>query len=242
MKNNITKYIFILYTACCFCQFQAIATNNSLQKPQVIVNDSSIIEIRQPDTKKQNELLNEKDYQYERKSPAGKNPWERFKEWLINQLDKIFNSKGGEISLEILKYVLIVAAIVAIVLILLKNNLRSLFYGKSATTNIEFAELEEDIHAIDFNNLISKAIQEKDYRRAVRLHFLKLLKELTDKNLIAWKIDKTNKDYYIELSNTSYSRQFKELTFLYEYIWYGSFELNEDDYNTTINKFQAFKI
>lgn len=242
MKNNIIKYIFLFLITCCYCHIPAIATTDSLQKTKVIVIDSSIIAVRKPGVEKQNELLNNKDYQYERKSPVGKNPWERFKEWLANQLEKLFSSKGGEISLKILKYVLIIVAIVTIVFILLKNNIRSLFYGKSAKTTIDFSELEEDIHTIDFNELISKAIQEKDYRRAVRLHFLKLLKELTDKNLIAWKIDKTNKDYYIELSNTSYSKQFKELTFLYEYIWYGSFELNEEDYNTTINKFQSFKI
>jgi hypothetical protein len=242
MKNNITKYIILLLIAFCYCYTPAMAKNDSLQKTKVIVIDSSIIAIRKPSAEKQNELLNNKDYQYERKSPVGKNPWERFKEWLANQLDKLFSSKGGEISLNILKYALIIAAIVTIVFILLKNNVRSLFYGKSAKTIIDYSELEEDIHKIDFNELISKAIYEKDYRRAVRLHFLKLLKELTDKNLIAWKIDKTNKDYYIELSNTSYSKQFNELTFLYEYIWYGNFELNEDDYNTTINKFKSFRL
>lgn len=204
--------------------------------------DSSAISVRQPNPEKQEKLLNDTDYQYERKKLKGRNPWERFKDWIAEKIIDMFDSKGGRLSLKTLKYGLIIAAIVIIIFILLKNNIRSLFYGKSSSTTIDFKEFEEDIHQIDFNDLISKALNEKDYRRAIRLHFLKLLKELTDKNLIAWKTDKTNSDYYIELSNTSYSKQFKELTFLYEYIWYGNFELSEDDYNTTINKFQSFKI
>ena len=74
------------------------------------------------------------------------------------------------------------------------------------------------------------------------LPFLKLLKELTDKNLISWKIDKTNSDYSIELSNSKYSKQFKELAFLYEYIWYGDFPVDDTNFKSTISKFNELKI
>jgi hypothetical protein len=68
-----------------------------------------------------------------------------------------------------------------------------------------------------------------------------LLKELTDKNLIHWQIDKTNNDYTIELSKSKFSSQFNELALLYEYIWYGDFDLNEERFKSTIEKFNAFK-
>jgi hypothetical protein len=107
---------------------------------------------------------------------------------------------------------------------------------------IDFSEFEEDIHKINFDKLIEEATSKKDFRKAIRLHFLKLLKDLTDNNLITWQIDKTNNDYSIELANNKYSSKFKELALLYEYIWYGDFPLDETNFISTILKFKEFKI
>jgi len=132
--------------------------------------------------------------------------------------------------------------IVIIILLVLKNDIRAVFYGKSASVTIDFKEFDEDIHKINFDELIANAISNNDYRKAVRLHFLKLLKELTDNNLITWQIDKTNNDYSIELSNSKYSKKFQELALMYEYIWYGDFQLDESNFKNTILKFKEFKI
>nr|MDQ3048623.1 DUF4129 domain-containing protein [Bacteroidota bacterium] len=150
--------------------------------------------------------------------------------------------KQGSLSIDVLYYLLLGAAIVTIIVLLLKNNIRSLFYGKSAKVAIDFKEFEEDIHAISFDKLIAEAIAKKDFRKAVRLHFLKLLKDLTDKDLIKWQIDKTNNDYSMELANSQYHSQFRELALLYEYVWYGDFHLNEDSFSSTVSKFKKFSI
>ncbi|MGZ4059834.1 MAG: hypothetical protein ACXVPU_12435, partial [Bacteroidia bacterium] len=182
------------------------------------------------------------DYKYDRVGPAPKSVWERFTEWFWRTIEKIFSTKGGKIGFNIFKFILIIAVIVIIIFLLLKNDVRALFYGKSASVQIDFSEFEENIHTINFDVLIDEAISKKDFRKAVRLHFLKLLKELTDNNLIKWQIDKTNNDYSIELANSKYSSQFKELALLYEYIWYGDFQLDESNFKATISKFKDFRI
>lgn len=224
-----------------YCTVSHAHTDSTKTKPSIVF-DSSQINVRCPLADKQKELINNPDYKYDHIAPAPKTMWERFKEWFYKKLEQIFDSKGGAAGLQILKYILIAAAIITITLLLLKNNVRSLFYGKSASVSIDFKEFEKDIHKINFQELISNAVSEKDFRRAVRLHFLKLLKELTDKNLITWKIDKTNNDYSIELSNTLHINKFKELSILYEYIWYGSFELDEANFKATLEKFNSFSI
>ena len=125
---------------------------------------------------------------------------------------------------------------------MLKNDIRAVFYGKSASVVIDFKEFSENIHKINFEELIADAISRRDYRKAVRLHFLKLLKELTDNNLITWQIDKTNNDYSIELSNSKFSSKFKELVLMYEYIWYGDLQLDEENFKSSILKFKEFKV
>jgi len=220
----------------------AYCIEGSLKNKNAIVFDSAKMDVREPDAIKQKELLANADYNYDHIGPAPKTIWERFKDWFWRRVDKIFNSRGGSIGFRILEYLLIATAIVLIVVLLLKNNVRALFYGKSAAIAIDFKEFEEDIHKINFNELISLALSEKDFRRAVRLHFLKVLKELTDKNLITWKIDKTNNDYSIELSNSKYNVYFEELTISYEYIWYGNFQLDETNFEVIIEKFKRFDI
>ncbi|MGZ4117459.1 MAG: hypothetical protein ACXVPY_08260 [Bacteroidia bacterium] len=207
-----------------------------------IVTDSSKTEIRKLSDEEQKKLLDNTDYKYDRVGPAPKSVWERFTEWFWRTIEKIFSTKGGKIGFNIFKFILIIAVIVIIIFLLLKNDVRALFYGKSASVQIDFSEFEENIHTINFDVLIDEAISKKDFRKAVRLHFLKLLKELTDNNLIKWQIDKTNNDYSIELANSKYSSQFKELALLYEYIWYGDFQLDESNFKATISKFKDFRI
>jgi hypothetical protein len=227
----------LLFNSAVYCN-----SDSTKSTSKTVIYDSSSVKVREPDNVKQRELLADPDYKYNRKEPAPATLWQRFKEWLSRKISELLSTKGGEVGLTILQYALVVAVIVLIVFLLLKNNIRSIFYGKSANIAIDFKEFDEDIHSINFNELINMALSQKDFRRAVRLHFLKLLKELTDRNLISWKTDKTNNDYFIELSNTSYSAHFKELALLYEYIWYGDFQLKEEEFKVTIERFNAFVI
>ena len=172
IKFHITAFLLLyglLYSSTVYCK------NNSPKIKIAIVFDSSKIEVRQLNAAEQQKLLNNKDYKYDKIGPEPKSPWERFKEWFWRKVDELFDTKGGGIALNILKYILIAATIVLIVFLLLKNDIRALFYGKSASISIDFKEFEEDIHKINFNELIAISLSEKDFRRAVRFHFLKLL-------------------------------------------------------------------
>jgi len=53
---------------------------------------------------------------------------------------------------------------------------------------------------------------------------------MTDKELIDWQLQKTNDDYLKELGSTKLQEPFKTITRLYDYIWYGNFDLDELKY------------
>lgn len=245
MLINSIKQVFFLSTIFLFIFLKSNAVfgiTDSTQTKNVLSFDSSKVQVRQPNPDEQEKLLENSEYKYDRIGPAPKTWWDRFKEWFWRLIDDLFSTEGGQIGLSIFQYVLIAAVIVAIVLLVLKNDIRAAFYGKSASVAIDFKEFDEDIHKINFDELIADAINKNDYRKAIRLHFLKLLKELTDKNLITWQIDKTNNDYSMELSNSKFSNRFKELALMYEYIWYGDFPLDEHNFKSSIAKFKEFKI
>ena len=82
---------------------------------------------------------------------------------------------------------------------------------------------------------------QKNFHAAVRLHFLQVLAQLADKNLIQYKEGLTNSDYLQQLSETSYYADYKKLTHHFEYAWYGRFPINPELYNRIETDFTSFK-
>lgn len=244
LNSTIRSYYLVILLLLCFTlqSYSSFAQSDPKKNTILLAIDSSNVQIRKMDPESQQQLLENSDYQYDRIGPAPKTLWDRIKEWFWRAVDEIFSSDGGKIGLSIFQYILIIAVIIIIVLLVLKNDIRAVFYGKSASVPIDFKEFEDDIHKINFDELITDAISKKDFRKAVRLHFLKLLKELTDSNLITWQIDKTNNDYSMELSNSKYSGKFKELALMYEYVWYGDLKMDEEHFKNTIRKFKEFNL
>lgn len=100
--------------------------------------------------------------------------------------------------------------------------------------------LEENIFEIDYQKEIEKAIRGLNYRLATRLLFLRLLKNLSQKNIIQYKQDRTNFDYLLQLSKGKYYNDFFRLTRNYEYAWYGKFEVSQEAFGVIKNEFEKF--
>ena len=102
-------------------------------------------------------------------------------------------------------------------------------------------EIPEDIFAINYQREIDKAAGKGNYRLAVRLMYLRLLKQLSDRNIIQYKQDRTNFDYLMQLSPTKYYDSFFRLTRHYEYAWYGHFDVEEAKYRIIASEFGRFE-
>lgn len=117
-----------------------------------------------------------------------------------------------------------------------------LFRKKSlVVSEEESTAMPEDIFAINYQKEIDKATATGNYRLAVRLMYLRLLKSMSEKNLINYKQDKTNFDYLTEVYKTPWYKQFFKVTRNYEYSWYGQFELSEDKFTAVKNDFIQFE-
>lgn len=86
---------------------------------------------------------------------------------------------------------------------------------------------------------LEKALLNKDYRLAIRIYFIFLIKELSEKKLINWEKEKTNYSYLVEMRNHKYYNEFDETVMLYELIWYGKRKINEDDYHKIEPQFKS---
>lgn len=92
----------------------------------------------------------------------------------------------------------------------------------------------------DFDQLIRQALQNSNYRQAVRYHYLRTLHLLAGKNLLQLAPDKTNFQYVHELTNSNYQQEFAALTLNYEYVWYGEFAIDKQIYDKIDSNFTRF--
>ena len=110
---------------------------------------------------------------------------------------------------------------------------------KTKTGPITLENVEENIHESDLDKFLKEALAKEDYTQAVRLYYLAIIKELSLNKWIKWKKDKTNRDYSRELSDSNFKDSFREVTRIFERVWYGNKELGGMDFRTMIQpKFQ----
>jgi hypothetical protein len=170
--------------------------------------------------------INEAPQREKLKPPPKKNSLSFFaKEWFRN-----------------LVWFLIVGGFIAIMIWFLASSNISIFQKKAIKIRQEKDVLStENIFDIRFDSEIDKAIATKDFRLAIRLLYLQLLKELSGKQLIQYKQEKTNSDYVLQLFGSPFYKDFFKLTRSFEYSWYGKFVITEQSFQTIRNDFYLFK-
>jgi hypothetical protein len=138
-----------------------------------------------------------------------------------------------------LAYVIIIGVIIAILYAVVRNVKAGSPKRKISQEAADAAHHFENIEDLDVNSLLQKTITEGNYRLAVRLYFLGLLKELNQQGFILWKKDKTNYDYLAELSAKDfYYDEVRELTLAYEQVWYGEHRLTTEAYQQLFAAFE----
>lgn len=139
-------------------------------------------------------------------------------------------------------WLIIIGGFAAFLMIYLSGSNIGLFRRKNKISNTGEEEVAtDDIFAINYQKEIDKAAAVGNYRLAVRLMFLRLLKNMSEKNIIRYQQDKTNLDYLLQLHSTKHYTDFFRITRNYEYSWYGKFEVSEKSYRIISNDFDHFE-
>jgi len=112
------------------------------------------------------------------------------------------------------------------------------FGRKSDTINIKPIEIATNIHQTDFYAMVEESVLKNDYRSAIRYYYLLSLKRLSNKEIIEWDSEKTNYDYYQEIKNTEVQKQFQYISYLYDYCWYGEFNIERQEFDTSEKAFK----
>ncbi|MDX2173993.1 MAG: hypothetical protein SFY56_12795 [Bacteroidota bacterium] len=158
--------------------------------------------------------------------------------------DWLFGKAGYdnvERTRKIVIWTVILVSFGIIIWLLSKTQLVSLIKPKPKATSFNFTDLTEDLNTINFEKKINEALKLNDYRLAVRWHYLKILFLMDKKLLITFAPFKTNVDYGYELKNETVKANFKKLSRIYEYVWYGQFVIDHKNYLDNADEFKKFE-
>ncbi len=189
----------------------------------------------------------DKDFQYE-ESLIEHNPSfiERFFNWLGRQfvrfVEWLFGVKYAKgILATLLKSIpYLIAALVLFLLFKFfrKVNSNSIVSTGANQAIVSYTDEEDLIKNKDLGKLIQQAIDNKNYRLAIRYYYLQLLQKLQENEVITWEQQKTNNDYNKEITQLELKTNFTKLTRLYDFVWYGNFEINEFEFEKSATEFQ----
>ncbi|WP_162997078.1 DUF4129 domain-containing protein [Mucilaginibacter kameinonensis] len=244
MRRLFLALTFIIFSvACCFADDNGKKSPEKKAPPAVLKIDTAQLPAqRNFNEKKINNYLKDQEFVYNKDDLPGETLWNRFWRWFWQMIDrKLFAAAG---SRRFYFYLEVAIGIVFVLFILYKVtgiNAVSVFRGKARDIPFAYSESIENIHEVNFDAEIEKAIAGHNYRLAVRLLYLYSLKQLNDAGIINWEAGKTNMAYLNELPEGERKRLFRILTRQFEYIWYGDFRVDSTSFTEIDTLFKQFK-
>lgn len=194
--------------------------------PAVLRLDTSHVDRDVPSAAVLARLREDDDFDYGKSYREPESITDAILRWISNWFRDMLGADGVMTFWDIVAYVILGASIIFVAFKLSNADTRALFFRRKDLSDGDMALLEEDVRGIDYPTQIERAIAAGDLRLAVRLHYLRLLRDLSERGSIVWRHDKTDAEYARELRGTPMQRDFDRAALLFEYVWYGDFPID----------------
>jgi hypothetical protein len=202
----------------------ARAQDSGATRPSAVRFDTSTIEVALPPPGAIERYRDDDAFDYGSIYRETESPFARIlraiREWFADRLDSTSSTFW-----DVVGYVIVGLSLAFVVFKLIGANPRTLFFRTRKGMPIAL-EGDEDVHTIDYASRIAAALGDGDYRGAIRLHFLRLLRDLSESGAIKWRQWKTDLDYRRELADTPLASRFDSAANFFEYVWYGDFPID----------------
>lgn len=228
--------LFILFTSIVFGQQDSLS----------ISHDDSKIELQQITKENLKEYQADSDFNYV-EFVQEESILTRIIRWFKNIITKIFEFIFGvgtatgvlRFILDAIPYLLLATLLFLLLKFFLKVNSNSIFSIQQNNAAFKFSEEEQLIKNEDLSAWIDKAIKKQNFRLAIRYYYLLTLKKLNEMNFISWQLQKTNEDYIKEIKHEHIKSDFSDITRIYDYVWYGEFEIDAFKFESLKAEFES---
>lgn len=205
------------------------------------VNDTLKITVRPYSPADVDNLKSDPDLNYAQPPTIAESLWDRLQQLLAWFFESLFEQAATMDVGRLIVYVIAAILIIVVVMMLLKVNAFNVFYSGADQPRQNYQVFHENIHEMNFEKLIQEAAERKEFRLATRLVFLHALKILSDKHLIEFNPGKTNHDFVEELKVVDLKTGLSELSFYFEYAWYGNFLISDVQFKKIKNTFYEWR-
>lgn len=154
--------------------------------------------------------------------------WDRFKAWLFRKLAALFGHGTGSFMVENLIYLIIAAGVIVAIIMLQRGRMQGVVHGGPMAAAAQVTE--EDIHEMDLEGMIREAEAAGELRRAVRLHYLLVLRRLSERGIIQWAPGHTDHAYMKQIGDPAMRARFARVATLFQWVWYGHADLRMEQY------------
>lgn len=199
--------------------------------------DSSDVRLRVPAEGALERYRDDPAFDYGEAAPPEPSWWDRmWRAFAEKVLAPLQNAQSGRVATWGL--LLLLAGILVVALLrLLQMDVGGAFRRRAARVSGKGDDELKAMPTSDAQAALRRAEAKNNYRLAVRLHYLLLLREMDRSGLIDARPEKTNRQYVEEARGTPLYDDFRELTTLFDYVWYGEIDLDADRYDTLRRRF-----
>ncbi len=166
---------------------------------------------------------------YDRDLHQEPNWWERFKAWVKEVFSRWFGAAAAGFFASNLFIILCIVLVIIGVVVMARGSLRRVFHGAPRSLG-DVTPVEEDIRGMDIEALIREAEAKNDLRRAIRLHYLLVLRKLVDGGVLVWSPERTDQEYLKQLKDPEVRSRFAQAAGIFQWVWYGHAEVDATEY------------
>ena len=135
--------------------------------------------------------------------------------------------RSGMTAKEVSRFLLILLGLGVVIFILYRlvgGNAVLANRSIERRTPVRLEDIESNLHEADVESFLDKAIRQENYRLAIRLYYLAIIKKLSEKGYIHWKKEKTNGHYLREMRQNKHpeTKSFRDVTRVFERVWYST--------------------
>ncbi len=159
-----------------------------------------------------------------------------------NQKNRIQFDSGFKKNLaQLLLFLLLIGLVVTLLWFVLGAGrfVENKTLSKHEKLAVSVDEIEQNLERHDPTDLITQAVNSEDYRLAVRLYYLKIIRQLSLNGHIVWERRKTNKTYLKELQEAKLKMPFQTATRIFDRVWYGNRTIQQIDFQELEPQFKA---
>ncbi len=175
------------------------------------------------------DFRNDDEFKYERPKPPSRfEAWEWIAEKFRELMKAIFGAAPSGKTMLNLLYIIAAVVMLWVIAKLVGVDVGGVFKTSKPKAVQSYEINEENLQNIDFDKEMQAARSAGQLRLLIRLQYLFVLKGLSDKGIIEVKGGKTNHDYLYEIGEDPLRPSVASLSRIFEYTWYGNFEVHPE--------------